>query len=266
MTEYRINGFDQIKSLYSWVFNNQDKPINTTHISLYVFFINQNNRSNWVEWFKCPYDLGMTGSAIGSRNTYYKCLSDLKEWGLIDYQKGINDYRAPLIKLLMLKNEHVPVPLSEQVPVHLPEHLPCPLCEHLPEHIYKLITNNIKQITDNQKEFENYILNLGKKETVFNFVLPEFKEAFNLWLSYKKERRESYKSERSLKICYNEMVKLSGNSPEIAKLVVEQSMAANWAGMFELKNKPKNIQPQSSSKYTPEEMAEFEKRFKVNTY
>jgi len=239
MAEYRINGFDQIKALYSWVFNNQDKPINTTHISLYVFFINQNNRSNWVEWFKCPYDLGMTGSAIGSRNTYYKCLADLKEWGLIDYQKGINDYRAPLIKLLMLKNEQVQVPLSEQAPVLLPEHLPMPLCEHLPEHIYKLITDNLKQITNNEKEFFDFVLNLGKKKTDYSFVAPEFKDCFDLWMSYKKERRESYKGEKSLKACYNELLRLSNHDSKTALLIINQSMAANWAGMFELKEQVK---------------------------
>lgn len=146
---YRINGFDQIKSFYSWLFNNQDKEINTSHVSLYLFLINQNNRSNWVEWFKCPYDLGMAGSCIGSRNTYYKCLADLQQWGLIEYSKGTNNYKAPVIKLCLFKNEQqteqVPIPLSEP----LTEHLIVPLTEPLTEHIYKLLTNNLKLITDN---------------------------------------------------------------------------------------------------------------------
>ena len=37
-------GFEQIKSFYSWVFNNPDK-VKPTHISLYLFLLNQNNRS-----------------------------------------------------------------------------------------------------------------------------------------------------------------------------------------------------------------------------
>lgn len=70
-----------------------------------------------------------------------------------------------------------------------------------------------------------------------DFVLDEFRDVFFLWLDYKKERREKYKSAKSLKACYNELVKLSGNSPAIAHEIVNQSMANNWAGLFPLKNK-----------------------------
>ena len=111
--------------------------------------INQGNRNNWVEWLKVPYDLGMAGSCIGSRNTYYKCLEDLDEWGLIEYRKGINNYKAPLVKICLLNNEQ----LTEQAPVPLCEQLTEPLSEQLPEHIYKLITNNLKLITDNLEKW-----------------------------------------------------------------------------------------------------------------
>jgi len=170
---YRINGFDQIKSFYSWLFNNQDKNINTSHVSLYLFLINQNNRSNWVEWFKLPYDLGMAGSCIGSRNTYYKCLKDLQEWKLIEYQKGTNNYKAPIIKLCLFKNEHlieqVPVPQSEP----LTEHLPIPLTEPLTEHIYKLLTDNLKLITDNLTEILEF-LSESKPIIDYDSILENF--------------------------------------------------------------------------------------------
>jgi hypothetical protein len=183
---YRINGFDQIKSFYSWLFNNQDKEVNTSHVSLYLFLVNQNNRSNWVEWFKMPYDLGMAGSCIGSRNTYYKCLSDLQEWGLIEYQKGTNNYKAPIIKLCLFKNEHlteqVPIPLSEQVLVPLTEHLTEPLTEH----IYKLLTDNLKQITDNLPAVIDFLKTLDSpKPKELNIPFETF------WSIYdKKEDRQ----------------------------------------------------------------------------
>jgi len=173
---YRINGFEQIKSFYSWLFNNQDKNISTSHVSLYLFLINQNNRNNWVEWFKCPYDLGMSGSCIGSRNTYYKCLEDLKKWELIDYQKGINNYKAPLIKLCLFKNEQlteqVPVPLSEP----LTEPLTMPLSEPLTEHIYKLLTINLKRITDNLSDVVKFLDTLEKDKIVidYDFVVENY--------------------------------------------------------------------------------------------
>ncbi len=114
-----VNGFKQIKSFYTWVFNT-DVDVRQSHISLYMFLLNQNNRSNWVEWFKCPFDLAMAGACIGSRTTYYNCLNDLQKWKLLKYKKGVNNFKAPQIKLMQLyDNEQLTgqasVPLSEQV-------------------------------------------------------------------------------------------------------------------------------------------------------
>ena len=109
--------------------------------SLYLFLLNQNNRANWVEWFKCPFDLAMSGSCISSKKTYYKCLNELMEWGLIEYRKGSNNWKAPLIKLEVLKDTST-VPQSEPQVLQLVE----PLVEQLGTHIYKLITNNLERI------------------------------------------------------------------------------------------------------------------------
>lgn len=148
---YRINGFEQLKQFYSWVFNNADKDVKPYHVSLYVFLLNQNNRANWVEWFKCPYDLGMQGALIGSRSTYYKAIHDLEDWGLIHYRAGINSLKAPIISLVKLsKNEQLP----EQVPVPLPEQLPAQVPEQLPAHIY--ITSNGKRITGNSETIDDF--------------------------------------------------------------------------------------------------------------
>ena len=68
------------------------------------------------------------------------------------------------------------------------------------------------------------------------FVEDSFKEVFNGWLSYKQARKESYKDEQSLKALYKKMVRLSNNSPKVALEIIEQSMANNWAGLFELRN------------------------------
>lgn len=95
--------------------------------------------------------------------------------------------------------------------------------------------------TEGQKEDETNKGNKGKKgnnnplSLELDFVSEEFREAFSLWLDYKKERKEKYKSPRSLKICYNNLVKLSGNNPAVAIEIVNQSIANNWAGLFALK-------------------------------
>ena len=70
----------------------------------------------------------------------------------------------------------------------------------------------------------------------FDFISTDFLEAFTLWLEYKKDRRENYKSEKSLKACYNKLVKLSKGNPAVASQIVDESIANNGAGFFELKN------------------------------
>ena len=189
--EYRINGFEQIKAFYGLVFNNE-YPFKPHHISLYLFLINQNNRSNWMEWFKCPYDLAMNGACINSRETYYRCLHELQDWKLIEYKPGINNWKAPLVKLVVLSkngqvNGQVDVPVPEQAPVQLPEQVVRQAVEQvvgqLPEHIYKQLTNNLKPITDNLKSVLEFLQNskstkacLFKNSEYSNFEL--FKSKF----------------------------------------------------------------------------------------
>lgn len=105
----------------------------------------------------------------------------------------------------------------------------------------RLRTTPPTDMTENREDNNNKLkgtINLKNKKDFNNykFVSPEFKETFAEWLEYKKERKESYKTEKSVKLCYNKLVKLSGNNPDIAKQIVEQSMANNWAGLFKLKN------------------------------
>lgn len=165
-----MNGFEQLKSFYSWVFNNPDK-VRPTHISLYVFLLNQNNRNFWAEWFKCPFDLAMQGACIGNKNTYYKCLDDLQSFKLIEYKKGINNYKAPLIKLLRLYDTE---PLTEQVtvPQSAPQLVPQtePLTGLLNKNIYKLLTINYKLIN---LKLETWIKNENSDKFNFKNSLSE---------------------------------------------------------------------------------------------
>jgi hypothetical protein len=225
----RINGFEQIKSFYSWVFNNQDKRITPQHISLYNFLINQNNRNNWVEWFKCPFDLGMAGSCIGNKKTYYKCLSDLMEWRLIKYEKGTNNWKAPLIKIEVLNctsSDTATVPSSE------PQHIPLPI--PLPTHIYKLITNNLKLITDNFDLIESNLsiwINKEKEESnKFDFKnsllsLGIEKQIVSDWLKVR-AKKKAINSETAYKSIIKQ-IELSGlTANECIKKAVEKS----WQG------------------------------------
>ena len=77
-----------------------------------------------------------------------------------------------------------------------------------------------------------------------SFISDDLKELFQDWLSYKKEKKQTYKSQKSIKTCYNHLLRLSNNNSETAKNIVECSMANNWSGLFEL---PKNYKTASNA-------------------
>jgi len=189
-TNYRINYFSQIKSFYSIVFNS-DFEIRPVHISLYLFLLNQNNRINWVEWFKCPYDLAMAGACINSKNTYYKALDDLQRFNLIEYEKGINLFKAPKIKILVLNTEssvlkndtlceplteQLSEPLSEMVSEQLSKKVTEPLSELLNDNIYKLITDNYELINNKLETWLKIPSELKESEQI---PFQEIIEIFN---------------------------------------------------------------------------------------
>ena len=99
-------------------------------------------------------------------------------------------------------------------------------------------TNNTTNSTDYNKLKQKPNINILSKVSHgdFDFISNEFLETFTLWLEYKKDRRENYKSEKSLKACYNKLVKLSKGNPAIASQIINEAIANNWAGFFELKN------------------------------
>lgn len=74
-----------------------------------------------------------------------------------------------------------------------------------------------------------------KRMPDISFVDESFRESFTAWLDYKRERKESYKGDKSLRAAYSKLLQLSNNDPQKASAIVEQSMANNWAGLFELK-------------------------------
>lgn len=67
----------------------------------------------------------------------------------------------------------------------------------------------------------------------------EWDEVLKPWLEYKKERKQTYKSPRAIKALKTKLFNLSNGNLEVAQLIIEQSMANNYAGLFELKESRK---------------------------
>jgi len=77
-----------------------------------------------------------------------------------------------------------------------------------------------------------------KGETVYDWSLlsDEMKVIAEEWLAYKREKRQTYKPSGFKTFCKH-LIELSGNNPSVARLIIEQSMANNYSGIFKLKDK-----------------------------
>jgi hypothetical protein len=82
----------------------------------------------------------------------------------------------------------------------------------------------------------------NKENNIIDFPFDEkYKEPLLIWFDYKKQIKDSYKTTIGKEKCYKNLVELSKNNPDIAKKIVDQSIANNWKGLFELKEKSKQI-------------------------
>lgn len=57
--------------------------------------------------------------------------------------------------------------------------------------------------------------------------------AFEKWLAYKQEKRQSYRSDSALRACYNRLQRYSKGDPKVAMEIIDQSIAMNYSGFFE---------------------------------
>jgi hypothetical protein len=84
---------------------------------------------------------------------------------------------------------------------------------------------------------------------------------WDAWKSYKRdEHGKSYKSAKTEQQAINQLYDLSGGNPETALKIVQQSIANQWQGLFELKTiKNGNQQPAKSLRESVKE--EFKRRY-----
>lgn len=99
------------------------------------------------------------------------------------------------------------------------------------------LPNNINIENKDNNKLTNVSKTPTKKPVLdYSFIEDAYKDVFRTWLIYKRDTfKETYKTQQSLQAAYNRLKKLSGNSPAMAMDIVEQSMANNWKGLFELK-------------------------------
>ena len=206
----RINFFEQTKAFYELIWHS-DHYFKPQHISLYMFLLNQNNRASWAKWFKLPMDTGMTGSAIGSKKSYYSALKDLEEWELIQRQKGVNENRSARICLKVLdRGEKIPNPevtiVTSTTPTSVPQGIPQPIPQGIPQQDLNLYRDKDLRPKDLKTEDEE-----SEK--------PIATELFEQWWNF-------YDNKKSKSVAQKKFLALTLENQETCLKVVSQYVAS----------------------------------------
>jgi hypothetical protein len=205
------------------------KPFTPNETLLFHFLLDVWNSTGRKEVFE------LRSSQVESilemnKMTLTRCRESLKKRGLIKFTNGSTKGKYPHYSLL-----HVTDDVTDNVTEYVTENVTDDVTENVTDNV---TTHRVLRV----KEKERISKDIPKKETDLNFCLPSFVPIMEEWLAYKKKRKESYKTEASVRKCYQNLVKLSDNNPAIAQLIVDQSIANNWAGLFQLKQNGEFIQ------------------------
>ena len=149
-----------------------------------------------------------------SNRTIITCINNLVDLGYVDRKLIHKKNSKEVEKRLLYPRKEISLPSEEN-----------------------FTTPSEENFTDNNTSINTineYTIDLSKhnvdNETEFIQIIQE-------WLEYKKDKKQSYKSEHSLNLFIKKLVKLSDGYSNLAREIVENSIAYNYSGIFELKNK-----------------------------
>lgn len=97
------------------------------------------------------------------------------------------------------------------------------------------VKQNVASIVKHSIVNDSIEYNSKEINNTLAFAREDYRKILIDWFDYKKARKESYKSDKSIQAFYNKLLKFSGGSQTKAVEIIDQSMANNWAGIFELK-------------------------------
>jgi hypothetical protein len=75
-----------------------------------------------------------------------------------------------------------------------------------------------------------------KINTLYGDIPEQWVPIFKMWIEYKQEKGQKYKSKKSAMVAYKHLVELSCDDLAKAEKIVQQSIANNWAGLFTDRN------------------------------
>ncbi len=99
--------------------------------------------------------------------------------------------------------------------------------------------DGLERIDETNEDVNSKNNHMASKNSTEDIPLPfqelEFSQKWKEWLQYRKERRLGAYTPTGLKSTFTRLKNLCHGDPKIAIEVIEQSLANNWQGLFELK-------------------------------
>jgi len=130
-----MNGYDLTRYWYNYKFENPDK-VKAIHSDMYFYIVDLWNRLGQKEKFGLPTMITMENLSIGSRNTYYKVINDLCDFGFIKMvSESKNQHQSRIIAIS--KNEQASNQALEQAHIQASNQAREQALEQTTEHIDK---------------------------------------------------------------------------------------------------------------------------------
>ncbi len=209
----QINGYDLSHNFFDWAFEHRQE-FKPTVSALYFYLVEVCNKLGWKNEFSISAKECMEGMGVSSYNTYKHAFDILCDNGFITIvKKSCNHFQANIITLSNFNR--------------VTDELPNKVTQEYRESNYQSNGDILKTIKT---------IKTNKTNRWIDLVDERFKEIIGMWIEYKTERREAYKTEKSFTLMVAKLKQMSGDDRDKAKLIVEQSMSNNWSGLFELKN------------------------------
>lgn len=218
-----LNVYNLSRNWFDWCFENPEK-ISPNHSAMYFFIIEHCNRLGWKDKFGLP--TTMVKDAIGIKNfrTYTNTLNDLVSWGFIKMiEKSKNQYSSNIIAIV--KNTKASTKALDKA-----------LQKHSQKHCKSIVSIDKQDtiIQDTILPLDIPVRNLSQVDLFLTTIPEDWFTPVSLWLKYKKEKKQEYKSQTSLDMMFNKLKKLSENNVSDAIEMVEDAISKNYAGFFKL--------------------------------
>ncbi|BAU54657.1 hypothetical protein [Mucilaginibacter gotjawali] len=224
LTDSRIDYFKQVKE-FDYLCVTELSGLTGNYRSVYFALLSINNSTYWSIVFDVDFQYIIQLSRV-DKDTYRRAMDFFNEKGLFDsYEKGMNQWARAKISLKVLHGK----PTGNTVSGSVTNVDSCAVSNP--------VTNTVSSAHINKTVNNKTVKPIKQKAFIeLDFIEPDYSEAFNTWLKFKKERRENYKSYDSTLIAYNKLKKDSANNPENAKQIIENAIGSNYAGFYPLKN------------------------------